>query len=308
MSTLQSLAQKLQDTHCHVCILDRVSVRSWRTPTDVGSSGSLIDPQRWLSLAALVLRGAAVNEYREPVLNIFGQFSAAMDAIVSCQGVSGLLCAYCRLCHVTMMHREGSTIVSKLLDQNRQCYLLQAGQDAWQDALEVCVSTTETATLSSSNNMHSTSLVQPTGTKKRTTWRPYAVAAWERCFMCLTLAHSYITLSNMAVASRGGQTTSSGPRLRREPSFAQLPGPDEDPSSSQVRITPQHRFLLLYMNRSNCICSKPWTILKSLACAGGNGNKHKVRMSCSGYVQTGSIACGCAGVTRAASQSATQPC
>lgn len=232
LSELQELARKLQGAHCHICILDRLSIRSSTAPSAAGSSARLVDPHRWLSLAALVLRGSAVNEFREPVLNIFGQLSAAVDAMVCCHGVSGLLYAYHRLCHVTMMHREGSVIVTKLLDQKQQCALLQAGQDAWRDAVEVSVSTIE-STLPASYSTHSMAL-QPTAPKPRTTWRSYAVEAWQRCVMCLSLAHSYVALANMAAASRGGQMSSSGPRLRREPSFAQLAGPDLDSTSSQV--------------------------------------------------------------------------
>ena len=234
LTELQGIAYKLQEeAHCHVSILNRVSVRSWATSSVAGSSGRLVDPHRWLSLAALVMKGSAVNEYGEPVLNIFGQMSAAVNAMTACEGVSGLLNAYCRLCHVTVMHREGSMIVAKLLDQKQQCSLLQASLDAWTGAVKVSVSGTE-STLTAANAMHNMAL-QPTAPKPRASWRPYAVDAWQRCVMCLSLAHSYIALSNMTVASRGGQMSSSGPRLRREPSFAQLAGPDQPSSSSQAR-------------------------------------------------------------------------
>ena len=196
-----------------------------------------------------------MNEYRESVLTIFGLFSAAVDAMVSCQGVSRLLHSYCRLCHVTMMNQEGSAIVSKLLDQKQQCQLLQAGQDAWQDSVAVCVSNEQRFLPSSSSPLGTAPLgtsapAQPSGSKRRTSWRPDAVATWQKCVMCLSLVHSYIALSNMAVASRGDQMTSTGPRLRREPSFAQLAGPDEDSSTSHVR--PELLLRRLICNASRC--------------------------------------------------------
>lgn len=209
-----------------------------------------MDPHMWLELATQVLRGAAVNEYRESVLTIFGLFSAAVDAMVSCHGVSRLLHSYCRLCHVTMMNQEGSAIVSKLLDQKQQCQLLQAGQDAWQDAVVACVCNEQRFLPSSSSPLGTAAPAQASGSKRRTSWRPDAVETWQKCVMCLSLVHSYITLSNMAVASRGDQMTSSGPRLRREPSFAQLAGPDEDCSSSHVR--PELLFCRLICNASRC--------------------------------------------------------
>jgi hypothetical protein len=214
-----------------------VSVRSWRPRFHADSTARTIDPHRWLSLAEFVLRGAAVNDHREAVHNVYRQFCEAVDAMAAYQGVSGLLGAYSRLCHVAMMHQEGSLIVSKLLEQKQQCLLLQAGQDAWEDAVGVSVSPDDSTALLSASitmNIPSTALNQSSGSKKRASWRPHVISAWQKCMMCLSLAHSYIALSNMAVASRGEQMTASGPRLRREPSFAQLAGPDQDTSASQV--------------------------------------------------------------------------
>jgi hypothetical protein len=229
-SALQEVLRQLPGTQCHIPVLWRLirteggHVRAAEQRSSAGAA--VLDPHRWTSMALLLLNGAAEHEFQEATQSIFARLVDAAERLRASSGLGQLLAAYSRLAHVTSILSEGVSLLSKALDKKTLIALLQAGRVAWADALQTCVA--------EPGGLPVSATAQPNSPRRNDTrrWRPCVLTAWGRSIACVEVAYSYTHVANVAMAVHAG-SCSMGPRIRREPSFAQLACTQATPS--QVR-------------------------------------------------------------------------
>lgn len=219
-------------TQSHSPILLRL-----HAPSANRHESTMVDPKRWLLLAGELhmLESSSNMFYFDACHRIYHLIQQALFPIQMAAKVSRVLSAYARLLMVAVSHDEGVQTAKACLGESVQLSLIEQAASAW----DICV----TCSISDSHGQRVLRGISSTGMRQDiskqsaspncSAWMPLCMTPWGLASVHLAHACSLLSLANLAVVTEGtsaGRSTSN-PRLRREPSFAQLAG-----SSTKVTL------------------------------------------------------------------------